>query len=191
MTRTLTLADQSAIRGFHLRCMGTPPALPNALPSETLRLQVDGVDAIPQRREFARSVELFETELRPLPAGRDWSQLRRGHLVPSMNGLPTLQERLDRRAYNEYCEPMKDWQEAWDRETVRIDRLSMKIAMHRRLQRASACLAGAVVGLGGLSLFTASIFIPLAAWPVIPVYLTACVLSVALALYQRSKAFPT
>jgi hypothetical protein len=186
---SMTLEERSMNRGMHIYFMGVQPVVADALPTEELRLQIDGLDTQPDRRNFARAVDLFERELRLPAPGVDWRTLTRGRIVrPAiMRGMPSMTERLDRRAYNEYCEPSKDFQPDWNRETARIERLTDRIQRHAKLEMATACFAGATIGIGGLGLYVASLFIGPVAYPVIGAYVVACVLAIAWAMHTRAR----
>lgn len=107
-------------RMTHASYMQTVPLIYNVMATEELRNEIDGPDICPERRRFARTIELFECDLRAPAPGIDWETLTRGAVVPSYRFariMPTMADRLARRSYNEYCRTAKNFQPAWDTET--------------------------------------------------------------------------
>jgi predicted nucleic acid binding AN1-type Zn finger protein len=65
-------------RMTHASYMQTVLLVHNVMPTEELRNEIDGPDICPERRRFARTIELFECELRAPAPGIDWETLTRG-----------------------------------------------------------------------------------------------------------------
>jgi hypothetical protein len=159
------------------------------MPTEELRDRIDGPDIVPERRQFARVIELFECELRAPAPGVTWEALTRGAGVPPsiMGGLPSLAERMVRRTYDEYCEPARDFQPLWDADTENIARLRDKLARQKAHEFIAKVFAGVSVGLGGQALYVASLLCGPITPLVFAVYIFTCLLSLAYLLRVRHQ----
>jgi hypothetical protein len=180
-----------AVRAVHLRHMElqNTPATERALPNEQSRNEIDGSDIKPDRRQFAQLIELYECELRTPDSADAWEQLQRGYLVPDRlgSGVPTLQQRLDRRAYNEYCQPTRDFQTLWDRHTSLFARVSEELDVAKTRIFTARCAIGIVVGLGGLALCSIALTAGTVTYPLFGSYIAACLASFGLLMHAHLR----